>query len=273
MERPDDLPDYASPPIDEVVLGVHFDMDGFSDALPFLFWQTVHAEYPNFSTQQRVFALDDDITRPPGLSEGPSQALVKRLINNPGPRVWLEAIDPSFLLQLQDDMFTSNWRARGDPYPRFEALYERFKVNWLALVSFLDAQELRPPTIRMFEVAYVNWIPQAAMATVATCAQTVITTGRGIGVAPVAQSHSMIYMLHEGDETIGRLTVDLNSARRAENDSWVDGTQMTLTCRFAPPGHAGTALPDERYARSRDAIVQTFTDLTTAEARADWGQK
>ncbi|HME67289.1 MAG TPA: hypothetical protein VKG61_20545, partial [Streptosporangiaceae bacterium] len=54
-QRPDDLPDYHNPPVDEVVIAVQFEpIKGFLENHIQEFWRTVRADYPIAQIQPRL---------------------------------------------------------------------------------------------------------------------------------------------------------------------------------------------------------------------------
>ena len=271
VERPTELPDFDRPPLDEVVIAAYFShIEALTLNHQILFWQRHQDTYSEFSVQPPVVVLDDDVTQPPGPAPIPSAAL-QRLLTGTVPRLWLESKDGAFLLQLQTNMFSSNWRVRSEPYPHFELLLDRFIDAYRDYQSFLAELPINSGPNTMLDVTYVNWIPETPMQDVLRSAEACEISGRNADTWPAAQGHTLLYQLRDGGNSVGRLTVDVQSARRPSGDSWTNGTQMTLVARVGPG--KDEAEIRAKCAFCRDAIVQAFADLTTEGARRTWQQK
>lgn len=271
VDRLADLPDFESPPLDEVVIAAYFNhIEALTLNHQILFWQRNQKTYGEFSVQQPVMVVEEDLKQPPGPAPIPA-ASIQRLLTGTVPRLWLESEDGSFLLQLQSNMFTSNWRSRSAPYPRFEVLLDRFVHAYADYKSFLAELAIDPGPTTMLDVTYVNWVPEIPMQDVVRVASAANTSGRNSDPWPAAQGHTLLYQLRDEGESVGRLSVDVQSAKRPDGDSWIDGTQMTLVARVTSRHDVEDM--KVQYAFCRDAIVQTFADLTTEGARQLWRQR
>lgn len=265
------MPDFGSPPLDEVVIAVYFNhIEALTLNHQILFWQRNQGTYSKFSVQQPIMVVDEDITQPPGPSPIPAIS-IQRLLTGTVPHLWLESENESFLLQLQSNMFSSNWRSRLDPYPHFEALLDRFTEAYLDYRAFLADLQVDPGLVTMIDVTYVNWMPESPMQDIARMAAASQTSGRNSDPWPAAQGHTLLYQLRDDNGAVGRLNVDVQSAKRPDGDSWTDGTQMTLVARVLPVQDIEGM--KSRFSFCRDAIVQAFADLTTEGAREQWQQR
>ncbi len=272
MPRPVDLPDYDSPPLDEVVFATRFlDLEKFTDTDQILFWQSVVEEFPTFSNQPRVTIVDD------ATDGGSSVDLAALMSSSQGPsRLFMTSADDVFVLQLQNNMLVSNWRLRdGHKYPHFDSLHERFARLFERFCEFLDSRGIDRPRATSLELTYVNWIPGADLERAFQFAQHVATSGRGVNRQPTAQVHVLKYRLVDSDDAqIGVLSVELRTAKRPDGPggaTWVDGTMLSLSARVSADDSDAPWL--DAFEGARDTIVQTFTDLTTEEARRTWLQK
>ncbi len=146
--RPAGLPEFDHPPVDEVVLGIEFaPLRGFTQAHLGVFWNDIREDYPR--TQDQIPLLDLGtlpIVIPTGIPP------------NAGFRTWFISNDDSSIIQVQNDRFICNWRKRGDEYPRFEPLYERFSANLALFERVAEGLELGTLSPRRIEVTYINWI-------------------------------------------------------------------------------------------------------------------
>src|SRR5207249_11511395 len=78
----------------------------------------------------------------------------------PLPRVWFISNGDNELIQLQLDRFYYNWRRRGDEYPRYPSIIEKFERGKSDLEAFTS--ELALGTIKPLEceLTYINHIPR-----------------------------------------------------------------------------------------------------------------
>lgn len=79
MDRPPDLPEFADPPVDEVVVGVFHDrIDGYGDGLAVkLMMRLADRGYENFEVQDRLMVLDPDPATPPEIRRAPQIQVVE----------------------------------------------------------------------------------------------------------------------------------------------------------------------------------------------------
>lgn len=113
-------PKLHHPPIDEVVCGFVFEALPVLTAMDFgVYAETRRAEYPGWALHP---AIADAISL---LHVGP-----------PPLRAWLVSANDEVVLQLQNDRFYTNWRARGGEYPRFNDRGETRGVKRIALDEF-----------------------------------------------------------------------------------------------------------------------------------------
>lgn len=145
MARPQDLPDFESPPLGEVSIGVSFNqLDHFKAPHYGLLWSALGIDFP---TVQHAAPIGNVIVDPLGI---------------PFPRVLYVHRDDNELVQLQPDRLIFNWRNSGPrpSYPRYEVIREKF-VNhfsrWHEIVRTYGLGELKPTGQ---ELSYVNHIPK-----------------------------------------------------------------------------------------------------------------
>src|SRR5438270_12653884 len=113
--RPTDLPDYASPPVAEVSIGVQFNsLEGLLAPHLGLIWAEFKAEFPLMEQHpplEPVFETFGD--RPGGIMQMPRFSF-----SIPTPRMYFVNQGRTELLQIQRDRFYHNWRkiGEGDKY-------------------------------------------------------------------------------------------------------------------------------------------------------------
>lgn len=271
VERPDDLPDFDSPPVDEVVIGVQFNHSAeITLNRQVAFWQRHADEFPTFSQQQPIVTVEEDVTQPPGPTPV-SAASIGRLLSGQTTRLWLEQQPGTWLIQVQPNMFVLNWRYRGEPYPRFDAVLDRFTTFYTDYRSYLSGESIDLGPVTALDLTYVNWLPEVPMQEVIPMAAETRLSGRNVHPWPAAQAHTCLYQLIEGDTSMGRLNVEIQTAKRPADDDWVNGTQYQLAARMVPEQDIDSMR--QRFNFGRNAIVQAFADLVTEGARARWQER
>ncbi|MDI7266716.1 MAG: TIGR04255 family protein [Myxococcota bacterium] len=149
------LPDYASPPVIEVVCGVSFSPLP-SPYVPFVgrFWSELGED---FKTCEEAPPLAPAVER----FDDPAEIQVEMPLL---PRVWFVNSGQDQIVQVQQDRFLCNWRktAPEHAYPRYENVIQRFydKLDMFAAFSAKQFQSPLQPT--QYELSYINHIPAGA---------------------------------------------------------------------------------------------------------------
>lgn len=159
MQRQKSLPNFANPPLDEVVLGVQFSpISNYSSVHSQGVWELFRRKFPKVQEHQRInpqFETFGGANHAPNFQfhvGGPPQV---------GNRIWFMSKDESHLIQFQQDRFLTNWRRRPTliPYPRFESIADSFEHNLQVLISHCASEFLYTPEINQAEITYINIIP------------------------------------------------------------------------------------------------------------------
>jgi len=264
------LPDFESPPVIETVLGVEFSpLARFSIPHFGMFWQTIRADYPNFSVQP---PLDPQIEgagdgKPP---KGPGVLI--RILGHPPVRCWFINAKNTELVQLQSDRFLFNWRkiVGTEAYPHYDDHTRPvFCREWERFCSFLRDNELGQPQVRQCEITYVNhlekgqgWQSLADMASIFPC-----WSGRMTGSflpVPEAVEIGSGYQLPGGS---GRLRITIQPAIRHTDQKEV--LQLTLAVR-GKPASGNTQDILKWLDLGREWIVRGFTDFTSEAMHKLW---
>lgn len=268
-DRPADLPEFDRPPVVEVAIGVQFEpIKGFRQAHFGLFWNQIRADYPTAQDQPRletpIEVLDEGFV-------GPSLQL--ELIDSPPVhRAWFVSADESLLVQVQDDRLIHNWRHRGGEYPRFEPLLDLFWAHVDKYQAVLAEVGLGRSPVQQAEVTYINWIPVESMDQFfrpSTAAEIELPS---IGPRPDMQRWAARYPVRDEDQLVGRLAVETQPGRRVEEGKVSAGFQLALTFR-APVGPEATREHVSALLKlGRNAIVSSFTEVTTETMHQEWGR-
>jgi uncharacterized protein (TIGR04255 family) len=145
--KTDPLPSYKQPPVDEVVCGIRFEpLPQLKVPHIGLLWGKFRQEYP-VTQHAPPIATDTSL-------------LVDETIGVPLPRMWFISKADNELVQFQLDRFYYNWRRRGDDYPRYPSVIEKFEKAKQQLDAFTDELQLGPIKTVECELSYINHIPK-----------------------------------------------------------------------------------------------------------------
>lgn len=140
------LPDYESPPVNEVVCGVSFEkLENLKGPHLGLFWHIVRESFPIIEHAPRLESGRPDID-----------------FTNYMPRMWFINAPQNMLIQLQNNRFYFNWRRMQDDeaYPRYKNIIKAFKHNLEIFNDFLQKEGVGSISIENCELTYINQIPK-----------------------------------------------------------------------------------------------------------------
>ncbi|TAJ85400.1 TIGR04255 family protein [bacterium] len=249
---PDPLPSYKQPPVDEVVCGFRFEpLPQLKVPHIGLLWEKFRQEYP---VTQHAIPIATDTSLP-----------VDETTGVPLPRIWFISKADNELVQFQLDRFYYNWRHRGDDYPRYPSIIEKFEKAKRQLDAFTD--ELQLGTIKTVEceLTYINHIPKGQGWESIDDLPKVVRDftwqkqKHSFLLAPTNVAWQTGFPLPGGK---GRLNIKLNQAARK-----VDGVPvliLELAAKGIGEDIAGRAMRDW-FDLAHEWIVRGFTDITTKE--------
>lgn len=264
MQRPAHLPDFTSPPLDEVVLGVQFDpVPGLTSAHMKDVWNLFRVGFPKIQERPLIppqFEIFGGANLQPSFEFQVGAGPV-------GSRLWFVSDEENNLLQFQSDRFLTNWRKNSalQPYPRFERIVETFGTELANLAKHLSTEFSYSMNINQAEVTYINIVPVGDFS----------EAGKWLslwsGSAPSLETFSANFTEVVRDSS-GKPFARLFHA--VQSVSSVDGERrafnLSLTFRGKPAdGGYDSAL--EFLATGREAIVTRFKEITTSEAHRHWG--
>jgi uncharacterized protein (TIGR04255 family) len=265
-ERPSSLPDYRTPPVDEVIISVQFPrIEDFSDSNIREFWKLVRDEYPIGENQPRLEGGIESLE--------PSQPIVVQLqtAGQPNARMWMINDTDDFLIQVQNTRFIQNWRRRQGDYGHFEEIRAKFWNSFNKLQSFLADKELDQPAVQQVEVTYFNWIPNISMVEFFKPAGPSILDVADSREVPEEQTWTARYLLPNASNMIERLYVQCLPAIRPLTPG-VKGSQLALIFRAARESGLTSSEVEAQIDNGRAVIVNAFTELTTSAAHDLWGR-
>jgi uncharacterized protein (TIGR04255 family) len=264
MTRPENLPDYRNPPIDEVAIAVQFaSIEDLYDEHTRKFWREMREEYPLLENRPRLegpiepddphakFSIDVAAAQPP---QG---------------RVWLISASDDLLVQVQNTRFIQNWRHRETKYQHFEYIKNLFWANFSKFRQFLNSENIQQPVIQQVEISYINWIAGFSMR------QFLLPAGNSqIAIEnsltwPEEETWNARYLISSTPGTVERLYAQCAPAVRSipQNER---GFQFALVFRSAHPNGISDEEASGIMDSGRAAVVQAFTDLTTPNAQETW---
>lgn len=267
MPRPDNLPDYEHPPINEVVVGIQFQRAPITGAHIGAYWPQIAQRFPKVSEQPTLDPRLENFgdPSPPTLPFGLALA-------QPESRFWFSSANRVELLQLQADRCLFNWRAvkDGAPYPHFEAIQKRFweeLAEWRQFAK--DRQlELHP---NQWEVTYVNRIEGAEMPFSEAFSFVNAGLQNGLGGEPEATYFScQRVLLTESGQPWARGFLVVQMALNAQKERRI---HLEFTVRG--PTSDGSSDDEVRahQLRAREWIVNAFDSLTSPTMHQKWGKR
>ena len=263
------LPEYANPPVSEVVLSVEFlPLEGWKGSHGGRFWAEIVQEYPQTEVQpmlpSQIEQFGEDVWK---------QRPVQVEFGDPDwARFWFIGEPPTRLIQVQRNRFIVNWRKiQGDEvYPRYvNDIRPRFQREWERFKGYVAAQQLGAVSVQQCEVTYINDIPQGQGWTTPADTARLFAPWSGKVTEGFLSSPEMLNIAGSFlmPEDQGRLHFIIQRAFRKTDESQI--LQLRLTARGRPRS-GDTAGVLAWMDLGREWIVRGFTDLTTAEAHRLW---
>lgn len=266
--RPDDLPDFSSPPLNEVVLGVQYSPPGgyqqihVSDV-----WNLFKKKYPQVQEYPPI-APSFEIF---GLPQSSSTSGQINFLDGPlHDRYWFLRPEGDELIQFQQDRLLHNWRKVGDQtneYPRFEAMINQFRGELNQLQQYMNGLFPQTLAINQCEVSYINHIAVEKLedAKASDWLRFVAFSnpepeGFSIGFREIIRG--------EDGTPRGRLFCEALAGVKPGGQRII---ALTLTVRGAPNGSDIESALDF-ITKGRELIVRRFTELTTDLSHKIWGR-
>lgn len=267
------LPSFASPPLDEVALAVQFQgVENFSLAYG-AFYERVRASYPSYEEHDPIAVQFETFGR---LQEATSQVSLEALSLRRG---WYVSEDGHHLVQIQPNRLVQNWRRMNGigEYPRFPSVFAKFGENLNTLSAVLENLKLGDIQINQIDLTYFNNIPLQEGETYVQSFERVFnwpdmgaltSEVSGFRLEPEAARLNALFKVFppDADSPCARMSF---SALPAELDTGERIIRLQLQFR-GPPSENCTL--DEFFLAGRSAIVTTFTDLTSETCHKEWGR-
>ncbi len=263
------LPNYESPPVIEVVVGLQFaPIAKFSNAHLGAFWQYLGpSEWPSVADasvlplQKETFGNVSNWGRP----------LRLKLSQDPASRIQIRNRAGNRMVQLQNGQILLNWIGlEGDNYPRFAQVYGEFTGIVERFRAFAQENDLGSLQFDQWEVTYVNKIPQTIWRTPSDwdffLPLNGLPTIPGL-IEPESFSGEWHFVIPDQK---GRLHIQWLHATDSET-SEVSHIQLMLTAR-GPVQQDGdlTVNAHRGIELGHQAIVRSFRFMMNDTANAEW---
>jgi uncharacterized protein (TIGR04255 family) len=151
------MPDFANPPVIEVVFGIQFDeLQEMKSPHYGFFWEKLgRTEYPECQQMPPLAPIKETYGE---AFELPESFLIRN--QPPLPRLFYLNSRKDRLIQLQENRLLQNWRKSevSDKYPRFKELFPEFIKLWQLFLEFAKEQGFGNPKPNQYELTYINHI-------------------------------------------------------------------------------------------------------------------
>jgi len=263
--RPSELPDFRSPPLNEVVIGIQFHpVPGYQQIRAWEIWSLFRDDYPLVQELAPLQPAFETFGLPQGGQIGLGISMGAML-----NRFWFISPSGNELIQFQQDRLLHNWRKFGtktNEYPRFDKLIDTFESEIGAISNYFVNFNGKPIEINQCEISYINHIPlesEGSQTTAEDWLRFVQFYGRDPEDFSVAFRQRI---LTPDGRPQGRLTCEAVSAVNTTGQKIIS---LTLTARGAPVDCAfESALAFLNL--GHEMIVKSFTEFTTDSAHVFW---
>lgn len=264
-----DLPEFARPPVIEVVCGVLFsELSSLLGAHIGLLWSKLRAEFDHAREVAPLAPAIEVFTEP--------RAVQIQLSNVPPlARTWLLTPKENGIVQIQKDRFLHNWKKvdPNDEYPRYGRVIQMFRERLSLFERFLSEHDLGVIDPRQYEMTYVNHIPEAdgwsGLVDVGRVFPDIAWRFAGERFLPEAEQLNWRASFPMPEQT-GRLHASVRSTTRGPDKGRI--LLLELTARGMPRGKSREEMWSW-FDLAHEWIVRAFADLTHDDVRAKaWEQ-
>jgi uncharacterized protein (TIGR04255 family) len=253
--KSDGLPNYLTPPIDEVACGCRFTpLDRMKLPHFGVFWNRFKSDFP---TVEHTVPLGD---------EG-ELATCDPATGLPLPRVWFIDASESQLIQLQTDRIYFNWRKReaAPVYPRYPSVVKNFADRYRMLGELAAEYGLGPLEPKVLDLSYINVFSRGDTWNELEDLRAIFPTfswnqsPNSFLPSPHGLAFQAEYSLPDGQ---GKLSVKLTPGKRRADNAEVYSFNLSAKGIGNDTSEAGMR---EWFDMARTCIVKGFSDLTDLE--------
>ena len=265
--------EFERPPIVELVIGVQFGplLRLTSGHLGWFWKQFLEDDWVN-ATDAVLLADQFETFEEPGRWRTPNKMRVTFEASPAPPRLQLENAVGDRMIQIQRTRFHYNWKRRDQSYPSFHEVLAEFIKQLARFRSFLVASGAGELCLNQWELTYVDSIPRGELW------QTLgdwhrVLPGLFSGPPPIAGvclENASAEWNFEITPKRGRLHVTVRQTRITDTNECVLLLQTTAR---GPVGREADEDLEAGLALGHAVAVQTFLEITSAQAHAHWGLK
>lgn len=266
-------PDFANPPLAELVLGVQFSPLTKLTAGHFgLFWNELGSDWTepaDGSLLEDQFELFDR----PKWSTPIGLQLRLEPVRLPG-RFLLGHKSKDRLLQIQATRFLFNWRKREGFYPSYKRLIVEFEDTFARFRAFADKAGLGKLALNQWELTYINSFPKEVYWQTPADWSTFLPGLFGklfpSDDLKVLLEHRAAEWSYEIQPKRGRLHIAARPGHVGEDQR--DALLLHMTAR-GPVGKEAAQTLRNGLDWGHDAVVGAFLRVTSEEVKTRWGAK
>lgn len=233
--------------------------------LGLLWGSSFKGDYPLFNSSEAIPHLIEQfgvVSR-----DRPKIQLMEKM---PAPRLMLASEDQQYLVQLQNDRLTLNWRKLSEAsgkineYPRFEATSARLKEEWGRLKNYISENGLGEATIDQVEFTYVNHIDVSCGQLSEIFKDVFHETRFPENVSFESITHNLRHIISHKNKKIGRLHTSVEKGFRSSDNKDV------YVLKFVARVHPLDDSLVETLELLRGTINSAFKDITTERMHKAW---
>lgn len=265
-ERPAHLPEFKSPPLNEVFVGVQFvPAPNYQQILAGEVWNLYKSDFPHVEEQPPLQPNFETF----GVPQSGGVFNFNFVQGATHDRFWFLTEDKQELIQFQPDRLIHNWRkVEGGEreYPRFETMIAKFEVELRKLSEYFAGLGQSAFEINQCEISYINHIVvDEAGGLSAESALNLVSFG-----ARKIEHFDLRFaelVTSDNDEPIGRLHCRSRPAFVSPSNQRVQ--ILELIVRGAPAeGTIDGAITFLKMGRER--VVKAFAEVTSEAAQKIW---
>lgn len=264
-ERPENLPDFKSPPLNEVFVGVQFvPAAGYQQILAGEVWALYKADFPLVEEQPPLQPNFETF----GVPQSGGVLNFNFVQGASHDRFWFLTEDKQEIIQFQPDRLIHNWRKieGGErEYPRFETMIAKFEDELKKLETYFAGLGQVAFVINQCEISYINHISVDEGGVTAESAVNLVSFG-----ARNIEHYDLRFSELVSDEDgapIGRLHCRSRPAFVPPSNQRIQILEFVV--RGAPS--QGTIEDAISFLKmGRDRVVRAFADVTSEAAQKIW---
>jgi uncharacterized protein (TIGR04255 family) len=268
----EEFPNYKSPPVIEVILGVQFEpIAAFRNAHLGAFWKSLDLQ--EWSLIQDVPPLEPTFERFGEQGQWGGLGLNLRLSQDSSSRLQIKNATTNRMIQVQNGRLHFNWLGEGgNPYDRYPVIRAGFEQALQQFQQFLTQEKLGHLRPNQWEVTYLNHIPKGTVWNAVEDWRFCLLIGNIPTYQDLIEPESFRADWHFTiPNQRGRLHVQWQHAQRSTPDTQ-EIVVLNLTAR-GPLGPEGIGVDEvlSGIDLGRQTIVQTFPRIMSDKANAFWG--